>query len=105
MENIWAQEEKVTGLRRRVQNWVILIYTNMLPETFSLPAWAGNGGKGGNGWKKLKVPYTYIIRMFHCILLPYLDCLLKCSSGVAKFHWLATPHCASGARIPEGCSL
>jgi len=28
------QEEKVTGLRRRVQNWVILIYTGMLPETY-----------------------------------------------------------------------
>jgi hypothetical protein len=34
LENNCTQEEKVTGLRRRVQNWGILIYIGMLPETF-----------------------------------------------------------------------
>jgi hypothetical protein len=47
--------------------------------------------------EKLKVPYTYVIRMFYSILLPYLDFYLKCSRDVAKLHRHAMPHCVSCA--------
>ena len=75
MENIWKQEEKVTGLRRRIQNWVILIYIGMLPETFHYLRRQEIQSEMGGG--RLTVTYTYVIRMFHCILLPYLDCLVE----------------------------